>query len=385
MILETKRLILRNYTYNDFNDLKDIITNTETMKHYPKPYDLNGVKRWIDWNINNYEKYGFGLWAIELKETGKFIGDCGITIQNIDGSDLPEIGYHINKKYWKKGFAKEAARAVRDWAFNNLDYDALYSYMNVTNIASYKTASSIGMKRINEYNDGLENLYVYSITKEEWKKHISRKEKYKNVYFINGTAYAGKSTICKLLSEKYHGIHCYENYHDELASTLNPIEFPALTYTRDLKDFRHFIRRTPDEYEKWIKDVTKECTILELKILDKLVLEEKPIFVDTNIPVDILHEISDNNHVLLMLTDPEISVNRFFERPDKEKQFLYNLLLNEEDPNKAINNFKECLKRVNNLNIYNEYLNSGFNVLIKDEKRSINDTLKLVEELFKLN
>ena len=86
-----------------------------------------------------------------------------------------------------------------------------------------------------------------------------------------------------------------------------------------------------------------------------------------------------------MLTDNETSVNRFFERPDKEKQFLYNLLLNEEDPNKAMNNFKECLKRVNNLNIYNEYLNSGFNVLIKDEKRSINDTLKLVEELFKLN
>ena len=172
MILETKRLILRNYTYNDFNELKDIITDTETMKHYPKPYDLNGVKRWIDWNINNYKKYGFGLWAIELKETGKFIGDCGITIQNIDGSDLPEIGYHINKKYWQKGFAKEAARAVRDWAFNNLDYDALYSYMNVTNIASYKTASTIGMKRINEYNDGIETLYVYSITKEEWKKHI---------------------------------------------------------------------------------------------------------------------------------------------------------------------------------------------------------------------
>ena len=384
MILETKRLILRKYTYDDFNDLSEILTDSETMKYYPRPYDSNGVKKWLEWSINNYEKYGFGLWAIVLKENNEFIGDCGITIQNINGEKLPEIGYHINKKYWQKGYAKEAARAVRDWAFRNLQYESLYSYMNVCNVPSYKTASSIGMKRINQYHDGEENLYVYSITKEEWEKHISRKEKYKNVYFINGTAYAGKSTICKLLADKYSGIHCVENYHDQLSDTLDPTVFPALTYTRDLLDFRHFIRRTPDVYEKWIKDVTKECTILELKILDELVKSDKLIFVDTNIPVDILSEISDVDHVLIMLTDPYISVNRFFERPDKEKQYLYQLLMTEDNPEFAMENFKECLKRVNNEDIYNMYLNSGFNTLIKDEERKIEDTLKLVETLFKL-
>ena len=97
--------------------------------------------------------------------------------------------------------------------------------------------------------------------------------KFKNVYFINGTAYAGKSTMLKMLSEKYNGYLCEENYHNLMLQEINSCEFPALTYTRDLKDWRKFIRRTPDEYEAWIKEVTKECTILELQILEKLAKE----------------------------------------------------------------------------------------------------------------
>lgn len=209
--------------------------------------------------------------------------------------------------------------------------------------------------------------------------------KFKNVYFINGTAYAGKSTMVKMLAEKYNGIACEENYQDQCLSTLDNKEFPALTYTRDLKDWRDFIRRTPDEYEKWIKEVTKECTLIELKILQELIKENKKIFVDTNIPVSILKEISDEDHILIMLADPEISVNRFFERPDKEKQFLYQLLLNEENPQYAIKNFKDCLKRINSKEAYDDFLNSGFNVIKRDENRTIEETFLLVEEFFKLN
>ena len=75
--------------------------------------------------------------------------------------------------------------------------------------------------------------------------------KFDNVYFINGTAYAGKSTMLKMLSEKYNGYLCEENYHNLMLQEINSCEFPALTYTRDLKDWRKFIRRTPDEYEAW--------------------------------------------------------------------------------------------------------------------------------------
>ena len=208
--------------------------------------------------------------------------------------------------------------------------------------------------------------------------------KFKNVYFINGNAYAGKSTMVKLLAEKYNGILCEENYHNAYLSDLDKNEFPGLTYTRDLKDWRDFIRRTPDEYEHWINITSKECEILELQILEDLIKEDKLIFVDTNISIETLSKISDKDHVLIMLADPDISVNRFFERPDREKQFLYKLLLNEEDPEKALLNFRNCLKRINTKEKYNEFLNSGFNVIVRDEKRSIDETLKLVERTFKL-
>jgi adenylate kinase family enzyme len=208
--------------------------------------------------------------------------------------------------------------------------------------------------------------------------------KFENVYFINGNAYAGKSTITKLLAEKYNGILCEENYQDRLLETLDKNEFPALTYTRDLKDWKEFIRRTPDEYEIWIQNVTKECTIIELRILEELTKQDKPIFVDTNIPVNILKEISDTNHVLIMLANPDVSVNRFFEREDRDKQFLYQLLISEENKEQALKNFKECLKRINNEQTYNEFLNSGFNVIIRDENRTVEQTLSLVELIFKL-
>lgn len=140
MVLETDRLLLREYTMDDFEALYEILSDSETMQHYPSPFDEDKTRGWIQWNLENYKKYGFGLWAVVLKETGEFIGDCGITIQNIDGEMLPEIGYHIHKKHWRKGFAKEAARAMRDWVFLNTQYDAIYSYMKYTNIDSYSTA-----------------------------------------------------------------------------------------------------------------------------------------------------------------------------------------------------------------------------------------------------
>ena len=210
--------------------------------------------------------------------------------------------------------------------------------------------------------------------------------KFENVYFINGTAYAGKSTMVKLLAEKYDGIACEENYQDRLLENLDTKEFPNLTYTRDLQDWREFVKRTPDEYEAWVNGVTKECTVLELEILKNLVSRtKKRIFVDTNISVEILHKISDENHVLIMLADPNISVQRFFERPDKEKQFLYQLLLKEDNSEEAMINFRECLKRINSQERYMMFQKSGFNVITRDENRSIDETFALVENMFGLN
>lgn len=208
--------------------------------------------------------------------------------------------------------------------------------------------------------------------------------KFENVYFVNGTAYAGKSTLVKRLAEKYNGIACEENYHDALLPELDSKLFPNLTYTRDLQDWHDFVRRTPDEYEAWINGVSKECEILELRILEKLCTEGKPIFVDTNISVETLRKISDTDHVLIMLADPEISVNLFFNRPDKEKEFLYRLLMEEANPERALENFRQCLARINSPENYNTFLNSGFRVITRDENRSIEETMALAEIAFGL-
>lgn len=209
--------------------------------------------------------------------------------------------------------------------------------------------------------------------------------RFDNVYFINGTAYAGKSTMVKRLADKYNGIACEENYHDVLLGELDSERFPCLCYTRDLADWRDFIRRTPEAYEAWFDGCTAECTVLELDLLEQLAKQGKRVFVDTNIPVDVLKDISDNDHVLIMLADPDISVRRFFERPDHEKQFLYRLLTEEPDPDFAMENFREGLRRINSTERYNAFLHSGFPVLLRDDNRTIEQTLSLVERSFKLS
>lgn len=208
---------------------------------------------------------------------------------------------------------------------------------------------------------------------------------FNNIYFINGTAYAGKSTMVKLLAEKHGGIACEENYHDRLLPELSKEQFPCLTYTRDLKDWHDFIRRTPEEYEAWFDGVSKECEILELRILEDLRKQEKPVFVDTNISIETLKTITDDSHVMIMLADPQISVRRFFERPDWEKQFLYKLIMEEPDPEYAMDNFRQCLTRINSQESYNRFLHSGFNVTIRDENRSIEQTLAILEKVFGLD
>ena len=208
----------------------------------------------------------------------------------------------------------------------------------------------------------------------------------RNVYFVIGTSYAGKSTVVKNLARKHRGIALEENYHDAKLPELDSSEFPNLTYTRDLQDWHEFIRRTPDEYVTWLQDVKKECEIVELRMIAELL--EKPeargkkIFVDTNICVETLHRISDPQHVLVMLSDPELGIHRFFDRPDPEKQFLYQLMLEEPDPQAALDNYREILTRVCSRESYNELLHSGFRVLLRDEDRTQEETVRLAEAVF---
>jgi len=175
MIIETPRLILREMTDDDFSALYAILSDPETMRYYPQPYDEAGVRRWINWCRDSYAKHGFGLWAVTLKDTGEFIGDCGISLQPIHGQWLPEVGYHIRKDLWRKGYASEAAAECIRLAFEQFDFPAVYSYMNADNEPSYRTAMKNGMTQTDEYTDDHHGrLRVFAIDRDTWKKQNMR-------------------------------------------------------------------------------------------------------------------------------------------------------------------------------------------------------------------
>ena len=169
MIIETERLYLREMTEDDFDALYQVLADSDIMCHYPYAFDETRVRNWIERNIKRYRTFGFGLWAVCLKETGEMIGDCGLTMQLIKGQIKPEIGYHIRADKQRNGFAKEAAIAVRDWTFNNTPFNIVYSYMKHTNDPSAKTAISYGCRQVDEFfDDKNEVTKVFAISRDEW-------------------------------------------------------------------------------------------------------------------------------------------------------------------------------------------------------------------------
>ena len=178
MIIETERLFLREMMESDFDALYEVLADSDIMEHYPYTFDEARVRNWISRNMERYQKDGFGLWAVVLKETGEMIGDCGITMQNIHGQMLPEVGYHIRADRQRKGYATEAAAACIRYAFEKHNFQAVYSYMKYTNVASYSTAMKNGMRFIEEYEDP-DNIYtrVYAITRDDWEKIHDKRNK----------------------------------------------------------------------------------------------------------------------------------------------------------------------------------------------------------------
>lgn len=177
MKLETERLFLREMKEADYEALYRVLADPGIMQHYPYAFDEERVRGWIARNMERYRIFGFGLWAVCLKETGEMIGDCGLTMQVIGGVIKPEIGYHIRADHQKKGYAKEAASAVRDWTFENTPFRQIYSYMKYTNEPSARSAMSWGCHFVEEFADEVnERTKVFMISREEWQKLTGRKQ-----------------------------------------------------------------------------------------------------------------------------------------------------------------------------------------------------------------
>lgn len=210
------------------------------------------------------------------------------------------------------------------------------------------------------------------------------KHKLNNVYFINGTAYAGKSTVVKMISDRLGLYFCGENYNlDKVLTKVNPKECPNLCYFKTMKSWNEYVSRTPEEYDAWITGGQVEITPFEIEDLIELSKSEK-VIVDTNIPVDILHKISDYNHVAILLSPQCMSVDEFFNRKDPDKLFILGQIMKTENPEISLENFKKCIEKVNSLEHYNEFLNSGFKCFIREEHSSLEDRYNQIIKHFKL-
>lgn len=139
-ILETERLYLREMRPADFAALCKILQDEKAMYAYEGALDDEEVQKWLDRQLSRYQKWGFGLWAVILKETQEMIGQCGLTMQPWKEEEVLEIGYLFQRDFWHQGYAIEAAKACKDYAFEILDVKEVYSIIRDTNTASKRVA-----------------------------------------------------------------------------------------------------------------------------------------------------------------------------------------------------------------------------------------------------
>ena len=143
--LETERLVLRPLAFSDEDALHAVLGDAETMRWYPHPFSQEETHRWIEWNLESYAENGHGLWGLVLRESGELVGDCGLTIQHVDGEDFVEVGWHVRRDLWGQGLATEAGRACADHALGEMKVDRLISLVRPENVASCRVAEKLGM------------------------------------------------------------------------------------------------------------------------------------------------------------------------------------------------------------------------------------------------
>lgn len=146
-LFQTERLGFRRYNESDIELLGPVFADPYAIQFYPAMSDRIGIERWINWNLRNYNDFGFGLWAVELLATGEFIGDAGITYQTVEDQRVLEIGWHIHPDFRGRGYATEAGRECIKFGFNVLNATSLSSIVDPANPASKKVASRVHEKK----------------------------------------------------------------------------------------------------------------------------------------------------------------------------------------------------------------------------------------------
>lgn len=168
IILETSRLLLRHLVMDDLDELYALYRDPEITKYIPDaPRSREEAQEELEWHMHGHPKYPeLGLWATIHKETGKFIGRCGLLPWKIDGLQEVEVAYTIARAYWGQGLGGEAAQAILQYGFEKLNLSRLICLIDEENIASQKVAEKIGMRFEKASRDELGPFWVYSINRD---------------------------------------------------------------------------------------------------------------------------------------------------------------------------------------------------------------------------
>ena len=150
-VLETPRLCLREMTQEDLPALGRILRDEEVMYAYNGAFTWEETQSWLDRQLARYREWGFGLWAVILRETGEMIGQCGLTMQPWKDREVLEVGYLFQKEYWHRGYATEAARACAQYAFRRLKAEEVCSIIRDTNLPSQRVALRNGMTKTDSW------------------------------------------------------------------------------------------------------------------------------------------------------------------------------------------------------------------------------------------
>lgn len=165
VVAETERMILRRMTPGDVDNLLLIFADPVAMRYYPSTKSRAEAVRWVDVTLAKYQSHGFGLWVAELKETGAFVGQCGLVPQEIEGRSEVEIGYLFVRAYWGRGLAAEAAATCRDLGFGRFGLIRLVSLIDPANEPSKRVARRIGMDFETQVEKWGKTLDLYSVDK----------------------------------------------------------------------------------------------------------------------------------------------------------------------------------------------------------------------------
>ena len=164
---QSTRLRFRPYALADIDAAFEMFSDDYARLFYPQMANHDHVRGWIEWNLSNYEDHGFGLWALELKTSGDFVGDCGLTFQNVEGKQELEIGYHIVSKHRRQGLASEAASASLDHGFLTTVRDSICSIVSASNIASRTVAERVHADR-RTFVKNAEEMVLYYTLRSFW-------------------------------------------------------------------------------------------------------------------------------------------------------------------------------------------------------------------------